>query len=94
MAKIRQHNEYFRPLVKTTCECGKKKTKVWSWGEYHNVRWYTVKHFCKDCYNERVKADLLGHAGPCGCKINLVGYQTKLPRWLNLSKPRKVCCAA
>lgn len=48
MPKVRVHNEWFMPLAKTTCPCGRKHTKVFAWGEYANgPRWNTVLHFCK-----------------------------------------------
>lgn len=93
-AKLRQHNEYFMPLAKNkcpTCKDGgiRKPVEVWAWGEYQYGKWRTVKHFCSHCFASEVVEPLLGHAGDCGCVINLVarsGYS--LPSWLVL---KEVC---
>lgn len=82
--KIRIHNEYFQPLVKATCPCGQKKTQVFAWGEYSRGRWFTVDHFCQQCFSRRVIPRLLNHAGDCGCKFHLqarTGYS--IPSWIN-----------
>lgn len=95
MAKPRVHNEWFRSVSlgnrKSCPSCGDKLEpgeKVWSWGEYVRAKWRTVMHFCKHCYEKSVCAPLLAHAGPCGCKIELVAYGgERLPEWLVLVKP-------
>ena len=99
--KVRQHNEHFRTVSlggrKSCPSCRAKLAEgesVWSWGEYHHARWYTVRHFCKECFKSDVKDPLLGHAGDCGCKINLVGHD-KLPDWLTLGDEKDgAACAA
>lgn len=85
MAKARNHNEYFQPLVKTKCECGNYRTSVFAWGEYSNAKWRTIKHFCQNCFVERVQKPLREHVGPCGCTVTLVarsGY--RIPEWISL----------
>ena len=85
------HNEYFRTVLlggrKSCPQCKVKLCdgeKIWSWGEYHNVRWYTVQHFCKQCWHE-VQARLRQHSWQCHCTYNLVRYGAeRLPTWLTL----------
>lgn len=57
---------------------------IWSWGEYHNAKWRTVKHFCEKCYSEEVLPLLIEHRNECGCDFNLIGYRCELPGWLRL----------
>jgi hypothetical protein len=83
--KTRIHNEWFQPIVKTSCPCGCKKTTVVAWGEYVNGKWRTVDHFCPSCFQERVITRLIAHADPCGCTFQLCarsGY--RLPDWIKL----------
>jgi len=81
-----QHNEYFQPIVKTTCECGAKKTQVYSWGEYVVGKWRTVSYCCKSCFPVRVLPRLISHAGECGCRFNLVARMGhSLPDWIRMS---------
>lgn len=90
--KLRVHNEYFQPIVKTTCPCGEKKTQVYAWGEYIRARWCTVDHFCQACFSTRVIPRLVSHAGDCGCTFKLSarsGYS--LPDWLKM--PEQSCAA-
>jgi hypothetical protein len=89
--KVAVHNEWFRTVRlggrKSCPTCGLKlgcKEAVWSWGEYHVGKWRTVKHFCRKCYKDEVQTPLVRHAGPCGCKIQLVGRGQVLPHWLRL----------
>jgi hypothetical protein len=92
MAKVKVHNEWFRPIKlgnrKSCPTCKYRTTKFYSWGEYHAIRWYTVKHFCEHCFNEQVKKPLLKHADPCGCDIQLQWrgdfYTPRKPTWLTL----------
>lgn len=87
MARVKapaNHNEWFRPVSKTTCDCGQRKTQVWSWGEYVVGKWRTVKWFCESCFPDRVRDPLKSHSGPCGCTITLVAYHCTLPEWLTL----------
>jgi len=91
MAKLRQHNEWFRTVSmgnRKSCPCCHEKLEpgesIWSWGEYVCAKWRTVKHFCKNCFVKEVQTPLAAHAGPCGCTINLVGYRSSLPAWLTL----------
>ena len=134
MAKLRQHNEYFRRVYvrqvkgqkrrshdlimqilsrpgntfsynllaepyetivgeeSSRKSCPSCRTKleegewVWSWGEYINAKWHTVKHFCKHCYPE-IRRDLEVHRSDCGCEFNLIGYGGEiLPDWLTLGE--------
>lgn len=93
MAKVRNHNEWFRSVSlggRKSCPCcGDKLQKgefIWSWGEYVYAKWRTVKHFCKSCFAAEVQAPLQNHAGPCGCVITIVAYQgERLPAWLTLT---------
>lgn len=67
--------------------CGEKlapKEFVWSWGEYANARWHTVKHFCKSCFKSEVHSLLVSHTDDCGCQVTLVGKEVELPKWLKL----------
>jgi hypothetical protein len=92
MAKPRVHNEYFMPLVKTSCPCGKKHARVFAWGEYHCARWSTVDHFCQDCFATRVLPRLTSHAHGCGCSFSFnarSGYN--IPAWIAMPP---VSCAA
>lgn len=91
--KVKQvvHNEYFRTVLlgnRKSCPTCKLKLhsgeKIWSWGEYQRGKWYTVEHFCSQCFYE-VKARLLYHSNQCRCSYNLQGYSgEKLPVWLTL----------
>lgn len=84
--KTRIHNEYFQPLKKTTCSCGAKKTECFAWGEYSRGKWYTVDHFCKNCFDEKIIPRLTSHAKDCGCSFNLIprsGYT--IPDWIKLN---------
>ena len=97
-AKVRSHNEHFRQVSLgnrkscPTCRCKLAENEsVWSWGEYVRAKWHTVKHFCRECFEEEVRVPLLGHAGDCGCNIVLCGYHGKLPEWLTLTKNEEVC---
>jgi hypothetical protein len=88
--KQRTHNEYFRTVsLGNRKSCPTCRTKllgesVWSWGEYHNVKWRTVKYFCRSCFKSEVLQLLQNHTDDCGCIVSLVGYQTALPEWLTL----------
>ena len=91
---IREHNEWFRTVSlgnrKSCPECRTRldeRESVWSWGEYAYGKWRTVRYFCKHCFKAEVQKRLLDHAGPCGCKINLVGKGDLLPDWLTLDCP-------
>ena len=95
--KMREHNEYFRSTTAKRCICGAEKRRtvrgkevgtidaVWSWGEYHIGKWHTVKWFCRECFEERVKGLLCSHTETCGCTVNLNGYRgEELPAWLKM----------
>jgi hypothetical protein len=85
MTKPRIHNEWFQPIVKTSCPCGRKKTTVVAWGQYVRCRWNTIDHCCQDCFDSRVVGRLLAHAGQCGCHFQLQarsGY--RLPDWIRM----------
>lgn len=57
---------------------------VWSWGEYVNAKWRTVRHFCKHCFPE-VRRDLQVHRDDCGCNFNLICKDSiECPSWLRL----------
>lgn len=85
------HNEYFRTVSlggRKSCPCCKAKLsageQIWSWGEYQRATWYTVQHFCKECWLE-VENRLQAHAFQCRCTFQLVGYGgERLPVWLSL----------
>lgn len=90
MAQNRVHNEWFMPLVKTSCPCGKKKVEVFAWGEYFRNRWNTIEHFCRSCFITRVRSRLVVHAKGCGCSFVLnarSGY--KIPDWIKMPQKRK-----
>ncbi len=89
--KERVHNEHFRTVSlsnrKSCPNCAEKLPSgeyIWSWGEYVNAKWRTVRHFCRACYTQSVQGRLLAHKAECGCNFNLVGYHTGLPLWLKL----------
>ncbi len=82
--KNSNHNEWFRLITKTTCECGIRNTVVYSWGEYVHAKWRTISHVCEFCFPQVINR-LLSHSNQCGCTITLVGYRgQKLPDWLKL----------
>jgi hypothetical protein len=91
------HNEYFRSVRlggRRSCPCCHSKLRsgeqIWSWGEYVRGKWYTVQHFCQQCWGE-VENRLQGHAFQCRCSFQLVGYGgEQLPAWLSLEP---ACCA-
>jgi hypothetical protein len=67
--------------------CGAKLINgetMWSWGEYHNVKWRTIKHFCKECYESEVLSALIEHRNECGCDFQLIGKSSSLPKWLRI----------
>jgi hypothetical protein len=92
MAKVKTHNEWFRDVSlggRKSCPTCKTKNagQLYSWGEYHAVRWYTVKHFCQYCFVKEVKTPLLQHIDPCGCVVELQykgGWGKEKPVWLTL----------
>ena len=91
MAKVGQHNEWFRPVVKPVCPCGKSVKKhgidgVWAWGEYHNAKWRPIGYFCRDCWQTSVAAPLKAHTNDCGCTVNLCSKSGcgPLPDWMTL----------
>lgn len=97
MAKERNHNEWFQPIIaggRKSCPNCKEKLNsesVWAWGEYVNGKWRTVRHFCRSCFPTQVLKPLKDHAGPCGCTITLCarsGYGP-LPEWLTLAHEKE-----
>src|SRR5687768_16636257 len=70
------HREWFRTVSKTVCPtCGRRKTVVWTWGEYVTGKWYNVAQFCDGCALATVGPRLIAHARSCGCTFALVGYR-------------------
>lgn len=69
MPKQRIHNEWFQPIVKTSCLCGAKNVEMFAWGEYSNGKWHSIAHFCRGCFAARVLSRLIAHAKPCGCSF-------------------------
>jgi hypothetical protein len=98
MARNVVHNEYFRAVSlggrKSCPHCHSRLAlgeQIWSWGEYHAVRWYTVQHFCRACW-PTVLERLRQHAFHCRCAFALVGYRGEdLPDWLCLEQSAGVC---
>ena len=93
MAKIKQrvHNEWFNKVKATTCECGTKKTEVWTWGEYVNARFRAILRCCAACFKERVLPRLKAHTDDCGCTFELkpTTGSGPLPAWISLTcKPK------
>lgn len=84
--KIRNHNEWFMPLVKRKCECGQRDIQMFAWGEYSRTgKWRTIEHFCQNCFSERVQKPLREHVGPCGCTVTLVARSGhSIPNWISL----------
>lgn len=98
MAKQRTHNEYFQPIVKTTCPCGRRKVQMFAWGEYVNGKWRTVDHFCQACFTSRVIPRLEAHAAGCGCDFALVPRSgCSIPDWIKMPAEQlellEVACA-
>ncbi len=92
MAKQRQHNEWFRPVSlgnrKSCPECHVKlahNESIWSWGQYVNAKWRTIKYFCKECW-PAIRGELNEHTGDCGCVVNLQMYHCTGPDWLSLEE--------
>lgn len=89
-AKPRVHREHFRQVSlggrKSCPSCGEKLNggSIWSWGEYVNAKWRTVKHFCEKCF-PKIRLQLLEHKAECGCAFELKGYHCSLPKWLTLT---------
>jgi hypothetical protein len=89
--KTRSHNEWFRTVSmgnrKTcpTCHNPLKGESIWSWGEYHNAKWRTIKRFCRNCFQHEVSIPLKQHNTECGCQITLVGKSESLPEWLTIT---------
>jgi len=88
--KQRTHNEWFRSVLlggRKSCPHCKAKLgrgeSVWSWGEYHNAKWRTVRHFCKECWGD-IASRLNAHTGDCGCSVTLVVKDSIRPNWLTL----------
>jgi len=72
---------------KSCPNCGDKLEEsewVYSWGEYINVKWNTVTHFCKHCFQKDVQQRLIAHRDGCGCDFDLIGKDGELPDWLTL----------
>lgn len=67
---MKKLNMYFMPIVRKNCQCG-NKGQVYSWGEYHNAKWRTIKHFCQNCYVSAVKSELHSHMFKYDCEIEL-----------------------
>ena len=100
MAKQRVHNEWFRQVSlgnrKSCPRCSAKLESgesIWSWGEYIRVKWHTVKHFCKNCYETEVKKPLLDHTGGCGCTVELIFKGSSQPAWFKLEENPVECAA-
>lgn len=100
MPKQREHNEYFRRVSmggRKSCPGCLAKLEpgesIWSWGQYVRVKWNTVMHFCKGCFKDRVRDDLVGHTDTCGCTVNLIMYQGgSRPAWLTLAETSARVC--
>jgi hypothetical protein len=91
MNKIKIHNEWFQPIVKTTCSCGKKKVQVAAWGNYISGKWRTIDYCCESCFSTKIVPRLTSHAAGCGCSFNLTarsGYS--LPSWIKMPELCKV----
>lgn len=83
--KQRIHNEWFQPVVKTSCSCGLKKVEVFAWGEYVYGKWNNIDYFCQSCFVSRVLNLLIGHARGCGCKFNLAARSGhSIPKWIKM----------
>lgn len=89
----RQHNEWFRTVSlggrKSCPECLSKLEPgefIWSHGEYVRAKWRTVTHFCKNCFDYKVRGALVAHTSGCGCTVNLCQKGPEpLPDWLSLT---------
>lgn len=94
MKRVKEHNEYFRTVRmqgrKSCPHCYtrlEQNESIWSWGEYHHGKWYTVMYFCKACFHTDVQAKLHAHSALCRCQFNLIGYGcSQLPLWLTLGE--------
>ncbi len=78
------HNEYFQPIAKRTCPCGRKKTQIFSWGEYVAGKFRKIDHFCQDCFSYRVIPRLVNHAEECGCSFRIQPRSGHIiPSWID-----------
>ena len=81
---MKKVNSYFMPIVRRKCECG-NRGQVYSWGEYHNGKWRTVKHFCQSCYSEVVRNKLHTYMNLHECEIELRARSGhRIPEWITL----------
>lgn len=86
MTAKRKHNEWFHKVKATTCECGTKKTEVWTWGVYVRGKFRSILRCCEVCFDTRVVPRLTSHAAQCGCAFTLVSRHGSgaLPAWIKL----------
>ena len=84
---VLSHKEWFRPVLRRqskscpTCHCKLSANEsIWSWGEYACYQWYTLKYFCKRCYETEVIQPLFQHAKKSGCTLTCV-YIDRQPEW-------------
>jgi hypothetical protein len=76
------HREWFMPIKKKRCPCGRGREPVMAWGQYVHARWRTIQHFCEKCFGD-VLARMKAHVTACGCSFEFQarsGYE--LPAWL------------
>lgn len=88
--KPRTHREWFRVVSrgnrKSCSHCRQKlddKEWIWSWGEYRNAKFRSIRDVCKKCWPE-LKTELNKHVAGCGCKVEIECRGAEQPAWLNL----------
>jgi hypothetical protein len=93
----RIHNEWMRAVQrgnrKSCTECHEKLDpgeSIWSWGEYHNVRFRNIRDVCKKCWPQLTKL-LVDHERQCpeNCTIQIICMGSSRPWWMVL--PREAC---
>ena len=92
----RNHNEWFRAVLrggrKTCSNCRQPLPEgelIWSWGEYRNARFRSIRDCCVSCW-PTVARDLRLHTSGCGCTVTLCSAGSgKLPDWMTLELPKE-----
>jgi hypothetical protein len=68
-----------------TCSLKLDGRLIYSAGEYVNVKWNTIQHFCELCFSSNLKKDCEVYKAKSGKEIKFISYQnTKIPEWLKL----------
>lgn len=58
--------------------------QIYSSGSYARMKWYTVNHFCKQCYNEVIKDTAQEYCDSHGAMVHVHMYKgERRPFWLH-----------